>query len=146
MAKPVAAPQQYLFVSNREINVGSLSGRSILFEKGVPTHVPREMHAEVMEKGILPCDKDGKTLDSEAAPVPEEKGPLLRFPPEDAVEREEAVKAAVQALMARNSPKDFSAGGVPTSAAVSAALGYSVAAADIRPVWDKAKVEHLAKA
>lgn len=142
-AKP--EPKKYLFVSNRDINVGSLTGRSILFEKGIPTHVPKEMHAEVMEKGILPCDEKGETVDAKDAPIPESKEPQLRLPPEDAVERAEAIQAAVIAIANRNNPKDFSAGGVPTATAVSGALGYSVAAADIRPVWDKVKVERLAK-
>ena len=127
-------PKQYLFVSNRDITVTSLIGRSIFFAKGVPTHCPREMHAEVMEKGVIPVEEADAVMVTERAaaqPKPAE--------PEDAMERSDAIAAAIQVLVARNNTKDFSAGGVPTSAAVSAVLGWRADAAAIRPEWDKFK-------
>ena len=55
------APKQYLFVSQRDITVTSVLGYAIEFKKGIPTHVPRAMHAEVMERGCIPVDSDGTT-------------------------------------------------------------------------------------
>lgn len=132
MASP--APKQFLFVSNRDITITSLIGRSIYFEKGVPTHCPREMHAEVMEKGIIPVEEaDATAVTTKAAHVPKSDEP------DEPGDREDAITAAVQVLVARNNTKDFSAGGVPTSAAVSAVLGWRADAQSIRPVWDKLK-------
>lgn len=145
MAKAEAV-KQYLFISRREINVGSLSGRSILFEKNVPTHVPREMHSEVMEKGILPCDKDGNVLDDVTdVEVAVSATPLILVAPEDPAEREEKISAAIFALADRNARGDFTAGGVPHDKAVSAALGWTVEAREVRAVWAKVKPEVMAK-
>lgn len=134
----MAEPKQYPFVSNRDIVVTSLQGYSIRFDKGVPTHVPKVMHAEVMEKGILPCDDGGATLSIDKVEDPKPK-PKVLLAPEDPAERAEAIRVVIEALAERNSPKDFSAGGVPTSKAVTAALGWSADAQEIRPVWDAFK-------
>lgn len=134
--------KQYLFVSRRTINVGSLTGRSILFEAGVPTHVPREMHSEVMEKGILPCDADGQVLDNvQGIDVEAADKPKILLAPEDPAEREEAIAGVIRALAERNARGDFTAGGVPHPDAVTAALGWKVDSREIRPIWTKLKPE-----
>ncbi len=128
------APKQYLFISNRTVNVGSTQGYSILFEKGVPTHVPPGMHAEVMARGILPCTADGETLDSPevADPTPESKVVLA---PEDAETRNAKILEVVREVAKRNNPKDYTAGGVPTAAAVTMALGWRVDQKEVTAVW-----------
>ena len=68
-AKP--APKYFPHVSNRDIVVHSILGHSIAFEKGVPTHVPKALHAEVMEKGILPVDDKGESLPAGTVPDPQ---------------------------------------------------------------------------
>lgn len=141
MAK--AAPKLYYFVSNRNVTISSKMGHNISFEKGVPTHVPRPMHSEVMERGILPCSKDGDVLDAPEVAVAEDKAILVE--PEDAEERADKIREAIVALVKRNSPRDFTAGGVPSAASVTAALGWKVDPKEIRPVWAKMKEEGLVK-
>lgn len=135
-AEPI---KQYYFISHRTVCVASLSGRSIQFEKGEPTHVPREMHREVLEKGILPCDANGKIVDDvqEVSDVNPEVKILLA--PEDAVEREDKITEVIMALVERNARADFTAGGVPHAEAVTAVLGWKVDAVEIRKIWSKVK-------
>lgn len=132
------APVQHYFVSNRKIVVTSTQGAAIGFEKGVPTHVPKFMHAAVLEKGILPCDDKGKVLDAEAAPevAPEVK---VLLAPEDAEERNAAIERAVREIFKRNSPADFTAGGTPSEKAVSLSLGWKVDQKEVRAVWVKVR-------
>lgn len=133
-------PPQFYFISHRDQVIGGLTGHSIGFDKGVPTHVPRPMHAVVMEKGCLPCDKDGKILDDVAASAPgavEEKKILVE--PEDADERNDRINAAMKDLVKRNSPRDFSAGGVPLAESLTMALGWRVDQKEVRPLWNKMK-------
>jgi hypothetical protein len=139
------AAQQYLFVSNRNIVLGSIMGHSIEFRKGVPTHVPRSMHSEVLEKGIIRCDAKGAPLDEEAtaATLPEPKA--ANEAPEEASDRADAILAVIKRVVERNNSKDFSAGGVPLAAVVTAQLGWRVDQTEIRPIWNKYKPEMLAK-
>lgn len=133
---------QFLFVSHRKINIGSTQGHSIQFEKGVPTHVPRGMHTAVMEKGCVPCDGKGQALDAPAstaiAEAAEPAGAKLAAP-EDAEERAEAIRGVIEKLFKRNNARDFSAGGVPSSDAVTFELGWRVDPREILPIWKKQK-------
>lgn len=132
-------PKQFLFVSHRNITIGSTQGYSIEFQKGVPTHVPRAMHAEVMEKGVLPCDAKGETLDAPEASKLAPDAPRVMVAPEDPEERKEKILEVIKALCKTNSSKDFSAGGVPSATSVSMALGWKVDAKEIRPIWAEFK-------
>ncbi len=136
-AKP--APKLHLFVSNRDIVLHSIQGHSIAFEKGIPTHVPRALHSEAMEKGILPVDDKGESLPAGTVPDPKPI-PVITLSPEDPADRVEAIKAACEAIYARNSSTDFNAGGAPTSKAVTAALGWKVEAKEIAPIWQEIKI------
>lgn len=142
MAK--AEVKQYLFVSNRNITITSTLGYSIAFERGIPIHVPKRMHSEVMEKGCLPCDASGKILDApevEVTPVAK-----VLIAPEDADERNAAINTVMETIVKRNNPLDFSAGGVPSAQAVTLALGWKVDAREIRPLWNKMKQDMVARA
>lgn len=135
-------PKMQMFVSHRDIVVrSSKCGQAIRFIAGVGTQVPRIMHDEVLEKGILPVDAAGKTVDpvQVATLVPEK--PKLITAPEDAMDREDAIKGVLKALVDDNSPKNFTGAGCPTAKAVSLALGWSVDQKDVRTVWEKHRVE-----
>lgn len=131
------------FVSNREVVVRSLSGHSIKFLKGVPTDVPRAMISEVMEKGILPVDEKGKTLDPEEVPVSE--APKVVLAPEDGYERHDKIYAVIKAIIERNSPKDFTGGGRPHAGSVTSALGWRVDQKEVNGVWEKHRAELIGK-
>jgi hypothetical protein len=138
-----AMPKQYYFVSNRNVVISSILGYAIEFKKGEPTHVPRRMHATVMEKGIVPCDIRGAALDvADIEATPEAK---VLLAPEEAEDRAPAIRGVIDAIVKRNSSNDFSAGGVPSASAVTAALGWKVDAKEIRPIWDKVKQERAIK-
>jgi hypothetical protein len=118
------------FVSNRDIVVRSLHGHAIEFKKGVPTDVPRVMHSECLEKGILPVEgSDANEVIKDPA------GPVLA--PEDALEREDAIVKVIEAMVKRNVPSDFTGGGHPNAEAVSASLGWKTDQKEVKDVWVK---------
>lgn len=134
-------PQMHYFVSNRTMTVSSTLGAAIAFKKGEATHVPKFMHTLVMEKGILPCDKDGKPVDVDSAPDTSE--PKLMIAPEDAESRNAAIEKVIREMVVRNSPADFTAGSTPSSSAVSLTLGWRVDQKEVRAVWVKIRPDIL---
>lgn len=132
-----------LFESNRDIVVRSLRGHAIEFKKGVPTLVPRIMHEEVMEKGIIPVSEDdGKKIDPVKADVGEKK-PKIFLAPDDQMERNDAILEVIKAIVVRNNSKDFTGGNVPSAAAVSTGLGWKTDQKEVRTVWEKVREELL---
>lgn len=141
----MSEPKLNYFVSRRDFMLRSTLGHVITFEKGKPAHVPKALHSLALEKGLLPCDKDGKELDLEAASAvaPEEVKVLVA--PEDAEEREEAVLKILKLLVERNNSADFGGGGIPKPEAVSQALGWRVDTKEVRTVWNKHRQALLVK-
>jgi hypothetical protein len=130
---------QSLFVSNRNVTIASTLGAAIFFEKGIPTHVPRSMHGLVMEKGVLPCDKDGKALDVEKVVEEIEQETKVKSAPEDADERQDAITKVLRGIVASNKSSDFTAAGTPSAQAVSLSLGWKVDQKEVRLAWVKAR-------
>lgn len=129
-------PKQYLFVSQRDITITSTLGYSIEFKKGEPTHVPRAMHAEVLDKGIVAADPvDAEQVTEAAAPR------KILVAPEDGDERKAQVDDAIRAIVKRNSSKDFSASGIPSAAAVTGMVGWKAEPSEIRESWARLRVE-----
>lgn len=118
------------FISNRDITVRSLHGHAIEFKKGVPTGVPRIMHAEVMEKGILPVEGP-----EQGAAVADAPKPMLA--PDDAQERNDAILEVIKQIVKRNNASDFTGGGHPSAVSVSAAVGWKVDQKEVKDVWVK---------
>lgn len=129
----------YHFVSNRNITIGGLNGRRLAFAKGVPTHVPRNMHTLVMEKGVLPCDASGKSLDEPETVAVDPEARTVLLAPEVAEDREVAIEKVIEAIVAKNDAKDFAGGGTPHAGAVSAALGWRADQREVRTVWLKVR-------
>jgi len=135
--------QLYHFISNRNVTVGGMNGRRIAFAKGKPTHVPRTMHALIMERGILPCTADGKVLETPEAAVVDPEAPRVLLAPETQEERDDAMKVVFKAIVEKNNAKDFAGGGTPGATAVSAALGWRVDQKEVRALWTKVRSEFL---
>jgi hypothetical protein len=132
-----------LFLSYRDLVVTSTLGYSIEFKKGIPTHVPKAMIPEVLEKGILPCDDKG--ISAPAAQVGEMAAPAkpaVRVAPDEAEERRAEIARVIAMLAEKNSSDDFTAGGAPKPASVTAALGWPVDAKEIRPLWQAYQQAH----
>lgn len=131
--------QLFMFVAHRDVTVTSLKGYSFNFKKGIPQHVPKQCHAEVIERGILPVDQDGSLDPAKLDEIAQEGDPKARIvlAPETQAERDEKINEALKAIAKRNRSEDFTAGGVPSPAAVSSALGWKVDGREIRPLWNK---------
>lgn len=127
------------FISNRDIVVRSKHGHAIEFLKGVPTDVPRVMHGEVMERGILPSEG---VISEEDSTVHDVK---LRLAPEDALDREDRILDAIKAIIKRNNASDFTGGGRPHMDAVTALVGWRVDQKETNKVWEKNRNALLAK-
>lgn len=140
MAKP--APIEYLFVANRDVTVTSLKGYSFNFEAGIPQHVPKACHPEMIERGILPVGSDGKPDLVQVDIVAKDGDPKVKIvlAPETNEERAELIREVLLKVATRNNAADFTSGGVPSPAAVSGALGWRVDAKEIRPIWQEIKV------
>ena len=111
------AAQSRLFTLNRNLTLHSVLGHSIRFIKGEPTHVPAPLIPEVVALGA-------QAVDSEPGiDAPEEKPatPVL-----DDQERGQAILAAIELIIERNSRLDFTAGGAPTTQAVEKITGFDV--------------------
>ena len=101
------------YIAPRKMTVASVSGRSVEFEKGVPTYAPPQMHAELIAVGIVPAE--------EIPEVPS-AGPVEPTVP---AEREAALFTAFEAIVLRGKREDFTAVGVPHNAVLSKELGWS---------------------
>ena len=100
------------YVAPRKMTVASTSGRSVEFEKGVPTYCPPQMHAELIGQGIVPAEP----ADEDEAPG--KKAELT------AAERAEAIHQAYVAISERNGREDFTGTGSPHTKVVARELGW----------------------
>jgi len=125
------------FIANRNVIVrSSRIGQSVEFKKGVATRVPPGMHEEVMEKGLVPVNDDGSAIDAENTETVAPEKPVL-LAPEDGAERAKRILGVFKSLVARNNSTDFTAGGTPSAASVTSALGWKVDQKEVRQVWEK---------
>ena len=125
-----------LFVSNRDINVGTVYGHSVFFKKGVPQTAPRVIHHVLIERGIFPVDENGEVQTEKAADLAEAPSVAFKMAPEDAFERSDAIVKAMKMIIKRNNSKDFSAN-TPSAQAVSDIVGWRVDQKETRSVWEK---------
>lgn len=105
------------FTFQRDRVIASKFGHSIFFPKGVPTHVPPEMVAEVVAAGGISDEE--VDLDP---PKPVEG----KTEPVDPTERKKAVFAAFEAMILRNRREEFTAAGVPHGRSLAKELGWSL--------------------
>jgi len=122
-----------LMTLNRDHVVVSLSGLSIQFRKGVPTHVPPKVVKEVLAVG-------GEIVETDERVKQETMGELQA---DDllAQTRSPTIEAAVRRMLARNQRGDFTAGGRPNLNVLSRECGLYVDAAELEPIWEKVKAE-----
>ncbi len=121
------------YISQRDITVCSKSGRSVAFKKGVPTYAPDQMHAELIQNGILP---------TEDIPEPADDG----APKEPTVlsEREAAVYAAFEKLILRGKRNDFAGTGAPHASVLSKELGWDIDGKERDILWQKFQADKAA--
>ena len=117
------------FTLNRDRVHASVLGLSVEFKKGVPTHVPPELYAEVQAIGAVPEDE-----------IVEEAAAAKTSEPNDPNKRKEEVFAAFEILALRNDRNDFTAGGAPHGSALEPILGWKLSAKERDTLWAEFKV------
>lgn len=110
------------FVLHRNRTIASLSGRSVEFQKGVPTYVPPQMHADVIAAGAVP---ESELEDPEVKPASAPSGE----------ERVELIKLAMAEIVTDNIREQFTAGGAPHAKALTARLGFEVNSKERDAIW-----------
>jgi hypothetical protein len=136
------------FVSQRSINVGGLTGQRITMYKGVPTHVPRDMHVAVLNRGAQPCNEKGEVIEDQSEiidfPDPDSPDPMKAPPALTAEERAEKIGEAFDRIVEENNPHDFS-GSTPSHEAVTRIVGFRTDSKEVRQIWTKVRRKYLAK-
>ncbi len=116
------------FTMNRDVTIASKSGHSIAFVAGVPVHVPKAMHHEVLAAGGVPADPDAvEHEDQNKRPAGEA--------PSDPDERKEMIIMALNDVKARNEREDFTSAGQPKAKVIEKTLGFLVPSAEIAELW-----------
>jgi len=123
------------YISYRTIVVASLSGRSVGFQKGVPTYAPPQMHDELVAMGIIP---EGGLVEPPAAPVTAE--------PTVSADREAVLMDLFDKMVTRGRREDFTATGAPHLSVIAKELNWGTMLAKERDVmWDKWTQKQLEK-
>lgn len=117
------------FTMNRNFTVASTMGHAVEFIKGVPTHVPPALYAEVQAVGAIPEEE-----------IPEDEAAAKSNEPSDPLVRKSALFEAFDKIALRGRREDFTAGGSPTNAVLAAELGWTVAAKERDIVWAEFKI------
>jgi hypothetical protein len=112
------------FVMSRNRVVHSTTGHAVEFVKDIPSHVPPEMHREVMEAGAEPVEK-----------LPEPKAPAGPKEPTEPDERKAAAFAAFAAIALRNKREEFGANGAPNAKALEAELKFPLPLKERDALW-----------
>ena len=116
------------FTLHRDRVLASVLGLSVEFKKGVPTHVPPELHNEALAIGAEPEDE-----------LVEENPAANTNEPADPNKRKEEIFAAFEMLALRNERTDFTAGGAPRDQALESILGWKLSAKERDVLWAEFK-------
>lgn len=116
------------FTLNRDKTICSTMGYSIAFEKGVATHVPPAMWAEVLAAGGQPEDE-----------LPEEKKADTREP-QDPNARKALIMATFEQLILSAKREDFAGTGVPHVKSLTALMGFTIDGKERDTLWQEYKV------
>lgn len=118
------------FTLHRDFTHASVLGHAVEFKKGVPTHVPPALYAEVRAIGAVPEDE-----------LPEDEGTAAASEPTDPTKRADDILAAIGLMAERNSRDDFSATGAPRVPALAAVLGWKPSVHERDQLWARFQVD-----
>lgn len=116
--------------------IATTLGYVIEFKKGEPVHVPDRLVAQLMEAGVYPVDGE----ETKVAAITEEPLTAKQLEPHDAEERQRRIIAMIKSLFADNKLV-FTAGGKPSPAPLSKALGFPIDAGERDIAWEACKGE-----
>lgn len=114
-------------VCPRDYTLRSNTGYTIQFVAGEPTPVPDSLVPLAMSLNILPAEDH-----DDEQPV----FGLLKSTVTGSL-RDALVLHSIDALVKRNSPEDFNAGGAPKAAALASETGVSISAQEVSKYWDR---------
>lgn len=122
------------YISLRDIVVPTLDGYTVRFVKNVTTHVPntRNVIKAVQAAGCVPVEDD--------AEAPKLK--TIEDLNDDEVEKRKlALFAALDVIVERNEPTDFTNAGVPQTNSLETISGFQVSVTERNKVWKEFKAE-----
>lgn len=123
-------------VLNRDYVLVTAKGHMIAFKKDEPVHVPAAIYQDAIAIGAQPADgSDPDVLKDENTKVH----------PNDPLERNPLILAAIEKIVTGNERKDFTAAGSPTVKAVEREVGFDVDAREIAAVWQEYHDKQAAK-
>ena len=117
------------YIAPRKMTVTSVSGRSVNFEKGVPTFCPPQMHAELIAVGVVPAEE-----------IPEVVEEGVKEPMEP-MARQEAIFAVFEKMVLKGKREEFTGVGTPHLAVLKSHLGWEVASKERDQMWVKFQQE-----
>lgn len=120
---------------HRRFRLATTKGHCVQFEPDTPVYVPPAIVPDAVAIGALP-------IDGPVDVVPED-APKPNTGPAEAAERERALINAFAKLVTANERRAFTAGGVPTAAAVEDLTGFEVSRREINDAWAK-RAEYIA--
>lgn len=121
-----------LFVLNRDLVVWADDGtHCIAFKKGEPVKVPSKMKTKVLSLGAEAADDDTKTAVDKVEESEQTGAPV------DPEERKEALVSVLEAVLAENNNKHFTATGRPKVAVVINKVGFETTSKELEPLWDE---------
>lgn len=112
MSIPMVCPRDY--------TLRTRNGHTIKFAAGEPTDVPEALYAEALAKNIIPVERKSDDQPIFGMVHAEITGTL----------RDAMIYQAIDEVVKRNQTEDFSGGGVPKAAALSAIIGLSLSASE----------------
>ena len=112
------------FVMNRDRVVETTKGHVIAFVKGVPTFVPYACYDEVQAAGAVPEEE-----------LPEDPAKEIADP--QGQDRDALIAMAIEEVVLKNNPKDFTAAGVPHVKVLEAKMGFQIDANERDAAWTK---------
>ena len=113
------------YIAPRKMTVASKCGRSVAFEKGVPTYCPPQMHADLISVGCVPEDEIPEVV------IEGTKEPMAP------IDREAALFASFNKIALRGKREEFTATGVPHLSVLAMDLGWAVPAKERDAAWQK---------
>lgn len=114
-------------IMHRNHRLSTTAGHVVLFTKGEPIHVPKDVVVAALAVGAeLVVEADREDV------LPKE---TVVVAPVEGADRENAIFAAFKTLEERNERGDFSAAGVPNIAALIAVTGFKVDGNERTKLW-----------
>jgi hypothetical protein len=117
------------FTLNRNYTLRSTKGHIINFKKDVPVSVPGKLVADAVAIGAVAVDPQ--------TPLPAGETDYVAPVVLTGADREAKIRAAFDAVLARNQRNDFTASGHPHVRAVSQLLGFDVDAKERDKLWQE---------